>query len=179
MDVGLNSEKKQIPFSKRKLFLLFIGSLAIVAIGIDFIASPAKYAESANRHTPSYIITIIGLAAISFFGVCGIVIFLKLFDKTPGLIIDEQGIKINSAFKDNLEWEEIEGFGVSQIARTKLIIVYLKNPEAYIEKEKSLFKRKLMQSNYKMSGSPISINSNGLQCNFDELYSLLTSRLNN
>lgn len=180
MNIELNpiSGKTQIPFSKNKLTLLFIGSLAFVAIGIDFLTSPHKYAETATRQTSIYVIIIVGLAAVLFFGTCAIMIFYKFFDKNPGLIIDDQGIKINSGFKDYIEWADIERFDVKQIARTRLIIVFLKDPDVHIQKEKNIFKRKLMMWNYKTSGSPVSISSNGLKCNFDELYTFLTVRLN-
>jgi hypothetical protein len=56
-------------------------------------------------------------------------------------------------------------------------MLQVRNPQDYIDKQTSGFKRKMMQMNYKMYGTPLSITSNGLKVSFDELLSTLTDKL--
>lgn len=51
------------------------------------------------------------------------------------------------------------------------------NPQDYIDRQDSLFKRKGMQLNYKMYGTPLSITANGLKIPFKELLALVTQSL--
>lgn len=49
------------------------------------------------------------------------------------------------------------------------MMLKIKNPQEYIDRKKSIFKRKGMDLNFKMYGSPLSITSNGLNISFDQL----------
>ena len=53
-------------------------------------------------------------------------------------------------------------------------ILEVKNPQEYIGRQKSLLKRKGMELNYKMYGTPISITANGLKMPFEELFTLVS-----
>ena len=53
-------------------------------------------------------------------------------------------------------------------------ILEVKNPQEYIGRQKSLLKRKGMELNYKMYGTPISIAANGLKMPFEELFTLVS-----
>jgi hypothetical protein len=70
-------------------------------------------------------------------------------------------------------WEDIESFSVIEIHRQKLIMLHVKNPQDYIDKQTSSFKRKMMQVNYNMYNTPLSITSNTLQIKFDDLLNIL------
>lgn len=75
-------------------------------------------------------------------------------------------------------WVDIENIKVIEIHRQKIILVLVKNPQEYIDKQSKSFKRKLMKLNYDMYGTPLSIASNGLKISFDELFAILTSKIN-
>lgn len=166
-----------IPLSKQKLILMTIGALIFVGLGILFVINPEKYTSSIMRNPT--IIFISGLASISFFGLCAPFIFKKLWDKSPGLIITEQGIYDNSSgvSAGQILWTDIQNIAVLKIHRQRLIMLQVKNPQDYIDKQKSGFKRKMMTMNHKMYGTPLSITSNGLKISFDELFSTLTDKL--
>jgi hypothetical protein len=53
----------------------------------------------------------------------------------------------------------------------------VKNPQDYIDKQTSGFKRKMMQMNLNMYGTPLSITSNSLKIKFEELLNILNERL--
>ena len=168
----------EIPLSKKKLTLMVIGSLIFVVLGILFVTSPEKYTSSIMR-SPT-IIFISGLASILFFGLCFFFILKKLGDKSPGLIISDEGIMDNSSGVSvgQIKWTEIEDISVIKVYRQKLIMLQIKNPQDYIDKQTSSFKRKMMTINYKMYGTPVSLTANGLKISFNELLSTLTEKLN-
>ena len=58
---------------------------------------------------------------------------------------------------------------------TKFLLIYTSNPDKYLERVNGL-KRKLMQSNMTMYGTPLSITSNTLKYNFDNLEKLILDR---
>ncbi len=98
----------------------------------------------------------------------------KLFDKRIGLIVDRDGItdNTNAASVGLINWTDITGIKTEQIMSTKFLLIYTSNPDKYLERVKGL-KRKLMQGNMKMYGTPLSIPSNTLKYNFDKLEKLI------
>lgn len=101
-----------------------------------------------------------------------------MFDKTSGLIIDENGIFDNThAISVGLiKWADITGIRTEQIASTKFILIYTTNPEFYLNKATG-FTRKLMEANNNMYGTPLSLTSTLLNCNFDDLEQLIINNL--
>ena len=112
-------------------------------------------------------------------GLCLFFIVRKLSDNTLGLVISDKEIFDNSSgvSAGQILWSDIEDIMVLEIHRQKMIMLQVKNPQDYIDKQTSSFKRKMMQLNYKMYGTPLSITSNGLNISFDELLSTLTDKL--
>jgi hypothetical protein len=56
-------------------------------------------------------------------------------------------------------------------------MLQVKNPRQYIDRQTSLLKRKGMELNNKMYGTPISITPNGLKITFENLLTILTKKL--
>jgi hypothetical protein len=164
----------KIPLSKTKLAFAFIGSVIFIVLGREFILKPEKYVSSIMRSTE--LIAIVGYASVIFFGLCLIFVCYKAFDRKPGLIINEKGITDNSNYTSVglIEWSEITGIRTQQVMSTRFILIDVLNPEKFIEKS-SKFKASLMKTNMKMYGTPLSITSNSLRYNFDELEKLLKS----
>jgi hypothetical protein len=173
-----SGERIEIPLSKSKMVLMLIGALAFVAVGFWFVISPPTI-ENSYWGSPTKI-AIVGYASIIFFGLCVFVLIKKLPDNKPGLIIDETGLIDNSSgvSAGQILWSDVADISVIEIHRQKLIMLQVTNPQDYIDKQTSVFKRKMMQMNYKMYGTPLSITSNGLKISFDELLSTLTDKLN-
>ena len=168
----------EIALSKKKIFFMLMGALAFVAIGLWFVISPPTISNSYWGNPTK--IAIAGYASIVFFGLCAFVLIKKLPDNKPGLIIDQTGLTDNSSgvSAGQILWTDIENISVIEIHSQKLIMLQVTNPQDYIDKQTSSFKRKMMQLNYKMYGTPLSITSNGLKISFDELLSTLTDKLN-
>ncbi|MBN1463967.1 MAG: hypothetical protein JXQ69_01195 [Paludibacteraceae bacterium] len=168
--------KIEIPISKTKTSLILLIGLIFVIIGALFILTPEKFTTSLYRNPQT--ILIIGIAAVLFFGAASIYGFIKLFDKRIGLSIDENGITDNSNASSVglIEWNDIVEIKTEHFKYTKFILIYISNPNKYLKRVNG-FKRKLMQANMNMYGTPLSITSSTLKYNFDDLDSLLKDNL--
>lgn len=168
----------EIPISKTKLLLLLLGSLTFVALGLWFVIAPPTI-NNHFRGNPTKI-AIVGYASIIFFGLCAFAFIRKFSTKGPGLIIDDKGLSDNSSGVSGgqILWSDISNISVIEIHRQKIIMLQVNNPKDYINRQTSKFKKKMMEMNYNMYGSPLSITSNGLKISFDELHRLLLDRFN-
>ncbi|WP_223816125.1 STM3941 family protein [Adhaeribacter rhizoryzae] len=166
----------EVPLSKKKILLLVLGSIAFVIFGILFILNPETFVSPIFRNPQ--ILRIIGIAAVIFFSATGIYGFRKLFDQKIGLIVDEHGITdyTNASSVGLIDWADITGIETEEVMSTKFLLIFTINPDKYLERVKG-FKRKLMQGNMKMYGTPLAITSTTLNYNFNDLEKLLKNRL--
>ena len=172
-----SGQQIEIPLSKSKLVLMLLGALTFVTMGLWFVIAPPTIKNS-FWGSPAKL-AIVGYASIVFFGLCTFFFIRKLLDNKPGLIIDDTGLVDNSSGLSAglVLWSDIEKFSVIEIHKQKLIMLQVKNPQQYIDRQTSLFKRKGMELNNKMYGTPLSITSNGLKTSFDNLLKILTDKL--
>ena len=163
----------EIPLSKKKLLLMLAGSVGFILIGFWFIIDPPKISNPFFGDPTRLLV--LGVISIIFFGLCAVYIARKLPENTPGLIIDIYGLTDNSSgvSAGRILWSDIQDISVIEIHRQKLIMLQVKNPQDYIDRQKSGFKRKMMQMNFNMYGTPLSITSNSLKIEFNELISIL------
>ncbi|WP_448634608.1 STM3941 family protein [Pedobacter panaciterrae] len=167
------SNQIEIPLSKTKLFLLFAGSLVFVILGIWLIWY--ELTTSPYHRKRPYFGLVIGPLAIIFFGTAAYFLCKKLFDRRPGLIISDEGIFDNSgAFSIGLIlWTDVLRIKEVSVGKQTFINVVVKDPLAYVARQKEPIQRRLMKMSYDMYGSPIGITSNGLQCRRKDLLELL------
>ena len=171
------SDRIEIALSKRKLILLFIAGLVFVIFGCLGAVNPEDFVSTIFRN--SMVIRISGIAAVCFFGIGIIFISRKLFDNKPGLIIDEYGItdNTNATSIGLIEWNDIIRVEKKQVMFTKFLILHTNNPEKYIERAKNFISKRAVEMNSKTYGSPISITSNSLKINFEDLETLITREI--
>lgn len=167
------TDKIIIPLSKSKITILLTGSIIFVIIGVLFILHPDRFLTIFLKNKE--IIRITGFASVGFFGLCAIFYIVKLFDNNPGLIIDKNGILDNSSGISSglITWQDIQDINVLEIARQKIILIVVSNPEDYIARQKSGFKRKILRLNYRKYETPVQITANGLKIKFERLHTLL------
>lgn len=166
----------EIPLSKTKTTLIFIGALVFVILGALFIVYPNSITSPIFGNPQ--IVRIIGVVAVLFFGFVGIYGFRKLFDKAVGLTIDEHGITDNSnaASVGLIDWFDITAIKTEQVMSTKFLLIFINNPDKYLDRTTG-FKQKLMKANMKMYGTPLSITTNTLKYRFNDLERLLQEKL--
>ena len=173
----MNTEQRiEIPLSKAKILLMLIGATAFVAIGLWFVVAPPEIKNSYWGNPTK--MAFVGYASIFFFGLCAAFFIRKLPDTKPGLIIDNTGLIDNSGALSagQILWADIVNISVLQMHKQKLLLLEVKNPHDYINRQSSLLKRKGMELNHKMYGTPISVTANGLKMPFQELYSLVSKK---
>lgn len=165
------TDKIEIPLSKTKIVLLILGSIIFIVAGVWILLSSA--ADQQTRYPPLFL-KIVGVMAVLFFGATGILGFTKLFDNKAGLTIDERGITDNSSGVSVglIEWDDVTGIRTEQIMATKFLLIDTSQPEKYVGRAGGV-KGKMMESNIKMYGTPLSIASTALKCNFEKLEALL------
>jgi hypothetical protein len=168
--------KVEIPLSKVKILLLLIGSEAFVIGGILFIITPDTFISTIFRSRD--LIRLAGIAGVILFGAAGIYGARKLFDKSVGLIIDDNGItdNTNASSAGLIYWKDITEIKTKQVMSTKYLLIFVSNPDNYLGRV-SGFKRKLMTGSMKMYGTPLSITANTLKYNFKDLEKLILDRL--
>ena len=172
--------KIEIPLSKTKLLLGIGGSILFIVLGIWLFTHAYDFQNMSLRilRNPTVIKTV-GIAGILFFGATGIYGIKKMFDNKVGLTIDDNGIidNTNASSIGLIKWSEITEIKTEQVMSTKFLLIYTKDPNSILDKVKGM-KRKLMAGNMKMYGTPLSITSNTLKYNFNDLEKLLKNRLN-
>jgi len=174
----------EIPLSKKKIVLLLIGAFIFVVFGILFVIEPENFVNFIHftlihriiSENPE-LIRIIGVVAIGFFGAVWIYGIKKLIDKKVGLIIDSNGITDNSNASSIglIEWNDISEIRTTQVMSTKFLLIDIVNPEKYIGKAKNRMQARLMKANMNMYETPLSITSNTLKYDFNELEKMIQS----
>jgi hypothetical protein len=168
-------EKIEIPLSKTKITLLLFGAAVFVILGILFMLKPETFISPIFRDPVK--IQIVGIASLLFFGLCSVFIVKKLFDKNVGLTIDKEGITDNSNATSVglIDWEDIKGIETKHIASKRILMLITDKPDKYINRAKNGISKRAMKANLTLYGSPLSIISNSLKINFDDLEKLIHS----
>ena len=166
----------EIPIKKTKIILYIFVSIFFTVLSTLFIIYPDTFVSPFVRDP--ILIFIAGLVCTPICIVFTFYIVKKLFQTTMGLIINEEGIYDNSAGipAGMIFWKDIKYIENYKISSQKIIRIIVKNPNDYIERQTSYFKRKLFAINQKHYGSPIQLSEKVLAINFDELYELLQSK---
>ncbi|MFT3807976.1 STM3941 family protein [Arenimonas sp.] len=171
---------RAIPYSRMKLVLLVLGAI-VLALGSAWMATldDATIRETRRLGNP-VIVHALGMFGIAFFGLGAVFGLFKLFDRAPGLVLDERGFSHRSSALASgfVPWSDVTGVDVYQIQRQKMLVVKLVNPQKYIE-QGNAFRRAINRANFRMCGSPIAISSNALAIDFDELRRLFWDYLSN
>ncbi len=163
---------KEIKLSNKKIILLFFASLSFTIFSIFFILFPEKFVSFI--FFSERFIKNIGYIGSLFFGLACILLFTKLFDKKPGLIINKDGIIDNSNFSSVglISWSDILNIESKKVVSSDFLLLKVKNPEEYISRV-SYLKRILLRKNFETYNTPITITSAGLECNFKELEKII------
>ena len=168
------SDRIEIQLSKKKAMMTLIGAAFFIILGYLGATKPEDFVSPIFRNPE--IIRIIGIVGVIFFGLCLVFISRKLFDNKPGLIIDENGItdNTNATSMGLIEWNDITMVEKKQVMSTKFLILHTNNPEKYIQRAKNFISKRAIEMSSKTYGSPISITSNSLKMNFEDLENLIT-----
>lgn len=173
-----NHQPLEVPFNKRKIVLLLAGSVLLFSMGVWIVF--ARPSTEGHHWMNATKLLIAAYGAILLFGLTTIAILKKIFDHTPGLVIDNMGLTDHSGAlaAGFISWTDMENISKFQLQGQDFILIQVKNPEFYIERQGSRLKRKGMALNNRLYGTPIFISANTLSVPFHELYLMIQSRFN-
>lgn len=156
----------EIPFSKKKLVVGTAVSLVLILGGIYFL-SPISVRQ---LNVYSYKIKMIGFLSIGLGVVLGSFCGKKVFDKKPGLILDQSGITDNSSVISVglILWAQIAEVSVKNVLSKKLLLISVYDAESFLTNANA-FQKAVMKENVKQHGTPITIDVTALQCSFEDL----------
>lgn len=169
----MKKETIEIPLSKNKMILMLTGSLLFCCFGIWLII---KQPTMSNLFLSNSIVALtIGCISVLFFGAIAISILNKMRHSIIGLTINEKGIIDNASGISGglILWEDIIDIEKTTVVNQEFLKIVTRNPQLYIDRQKSVFKKKAMLLNYKSYGSPIFISANALQVNFETLFEII------
>lgn len=174
--VMTSSDETVVPLSKSKMVLLIIGAVAFVALGLWISHLDPAWLESQRRFNNPTVVHAIGVVAMVFFGLCGVLGITKLFDSKPGLVLSSAGMLVNSSADSVglIPWSDVEGFATYEIHKQKLLVVKLVAPEKYMLAGGPV-RQALRRANMGLVGSPIAISANTLKIGFDDLVKLCST----
>ncbi|KAF2343075.1 STM3941 family protein [Flavobacterium tistrianum] len=166
-----------IALDKKKLILLLFAGVVFTFFSFWFILEPSDFVNFITRS--ENIVFIAGILGLIVFGLGSVLLFFKLFDNTPGLIINEKGItdNSNSSSIGLIKWSDITEISLSRVMSTQFLLIKVSNPEDYIQKANQM-KKLLLKQNLKTYGTPITITSVGLQCSFEDLEQMILESYN-
>jgi hypothetical protein len=172
----------EINLDKTRLAKLLVCSVLFLVGGLWMIITDP---QSRNPLFNSPLLKAFAFYGALIMGACGVYFFSrKLFDRRPGLIIDRNGIVVNtSIFSLGLiPWSDISRIYESHIqasmaSKQYFVTVELIDPGKYISREKNALKKWLLKANTRNYGSPVHITTNGLQTNHKDLFQLLSQAL--
>jgi hypothetical protein len=166
-----------ISLSKKKLVKSLIGSVVFVIIGTWMLFTQPETSNPVFNNT--LIKNGAAIICVVFFGAMIFLFIGKLRDKKYGLTIDDKGFHDNSSATavGSVLWEDIEGFMQIEVVRQKMIVVYVNNPDYYIERETKGWVKKTRKYNFNQYGSPIIISAHALNCSVQDLKKMLEKGL--
>lgn len=160
---------------KRFIVLAVIASLFVVA-GIWLVTNtPTTSIVTSN---PKFI-KFVGVVSAAVFGFVLVWTLRKVFDDRPAMIITDEAVIDNSSGVSAGEvlWKDITAVKVVKVYHQKFLMLIVRNPQEYIDRQTKSMKKRAMDLNFKTYGSPISIASSNLDYKFEALKSELERRV--
>lgn len=167
-------EEKVIALSKIKITVLTVLAFGFVALGVFLLSLDANELTSSRRFSNTTLVHAIGIVTIVFFGLCALLLLRKLFETSPGLILNAEGLIDNSSSISAglIPWSEITGIGEYKIHSQKFVSIFVTDPHKYADMGNALT-RMTNRANIRMCGTPINISANGLKIKYQELVELI------
>lgn len=172
MQYPTNLEKPlEVHMRKGKLWLLCLGCLVFIAVGGWLFSDYLNESESLFTG-------ILGIVCIALFSACLIFFIRRLFDHSPALVINHEGILDHSSYIPGgfIRWDDIEDIELYQLSGQTMIGIQLKDPDSFVERQQGL-KRRLIQMNQGLVQAPVNIAQTALRMPIDQIYGEMVTRL--
>jgi hypothetical protein len=166
--------EKIISISTKKIIGILIGCLLFVCLGLWMISLDASVIANSRRRLPIEIVHGLGWFMTLICGGCSVFVIKRLYDKRPGLLLNEHGVIDHSSAiaAGFIPWTDITGFAEYQQNGQRTLVIRVQDPQKYISRA-NFWKKMAYKANLKLIGSPLAISPNTLQVTFDELLHLM------
>ncbi len=172
--MGFNKDEIRVNVSKIKAFTWTLVALGFLSVLVWAILKVMALPSGFNK---TFLITGLTLLIITSGFACfsGII---KLIDNKSGLTIGKNGIQINIGPNRGqfINWGEITELKIhNQVRGPMFLLIFIKNPDDFLAKL-SGFRRFLLKMNKVTHKTPVSLTSTWLNCNFEELVTLIEDK---
>ncbi len=166
-----------IAFSKKKLSKLLTISAVFAVLGCWMLLTPTREGTGLLNHPIIKNGSALGAVLLGLLGTA--LALKKLLQHQPAVMIDDNGITDHSSpvAAGYVPWSDVQLITTTTVVNQKLILLIVKNAEAYILQQKNIIAKKGMRMNFKNYGSPICISASGLQCTTGELEQMIEGKL--
>jgi hypothetical protein len=154
-----------IPVAKGSLARFFVISVLGVA-GFAYLL----FGRTADSSVPALLLRGLSAAGILFCAISGVFAARRLFDPTPGLVLDAEGLIDHSSVigAGRVRWDEITEIRVTKSGPQRFLTVVVDDPRKFIDRGGSL-RRKVYEANHRKAGSPVNVTTRTLRIPFEEL----------
>lgn len=154
-----------IPLHKGKLLRWFLMSGLFMVLGL-WLAQKASSFEGSTAARAWFV----AISCMLFAGAGMVVLGSKLFDKRPGLVLNDEGIHRLGvfAFQPVIPWKRITHCSITNVKGTKILLVHVDNVEEVLARMNPVSRamQRLVLGQY---GTPHSLTSNTLECDLADL----------
>lgn len=161
---------------KRGLFLTTLCSALVGSAGI-YVSHGLRYGEG------RFLFIVVGVFALLVTFFCCMAYFHLTREHFNAIYISDEGINDVSTGNriGTILWRDIENIkimdDISNLKR-KYIVLKVKNPAEYINREPTRSKRRSLELRLQYYGSPICISDRALDCTFEELREAVYDKYN-
>src|SRR5690625_1588883 len=163
----------EVPFRKSKNISIYLSGFLLVLVALFFIFMPPTTAHPVLG-SPIFFGALAGILLVAAWRLFQTA-WHRMVSKKPGLRVNDQGLqdfssRINQGF---ISWSEVEKLEIKEVVSSKFIVVYLTNPEQYINFQKDGWRKRQLIDRYENYGSPYCIATTSLETNTKALFVLL------
>jgi hypothetical protein len=171
-----NAGSIAISFSKKKIIKHLIVSIVFTALGCWVLFTPG---EGSGLLSHPLVKNGAAIGSILLGSVGTLLFATRMLRKKAAILIDDDGITDHSSpvAAGHVPWSDVHVLTTTTVVNQRFLLLLVKNPERYIQRQKNLIAQKGMHWNFKTYGSPICIAASGLQCTLGELERLIEAKL--
>lgn len=157
----------EIPVNKSKAIKRFVLFILLLLLFSVMAVQPQLFVKGNSFG----FIKVIGFIGTFIFIICTAFVAQKVFNKKPGLVIDNEGITDNSlgVMFAKVRWRDVTEIKHLENAGDHYIKITIKDPEKYIAAESHSLKRKMLEMNYNTLKTPVNIAAGRLKMDVGEL----------
>lgn len=162
----------EIFYSKKKLFkavlLGLLGTVASIFVLFKFYQSVLGSSWTLGNNL-GVLLSIIPLVGLVIFGGATLVFISRLFDKTPQVVITEEGLEDKRLNTGLIRWNEILGAMQMETKYAQWVSLILSSPEKYFEKLPA-FQKFLRKANGQVENNNFRIRFTDLDTPIEEAF---------